>query len=178
MNPDFIWLMNYHEQSKLILPPEKSILQHKLKDILDFTQKNMMQVNKKKTMVMPFNFTTKYDFLPQLNFPGEEPLNVIYETKLLGVTITSDLTFSAHVKAITGKVIKGLWLLLRFRDMGASRQHLLTLWQQKGRSLLEFASPVFFSRLTKEQSKAIEDCQRKAFSIILGPNFKSYGRPW
>ena len=67
-----------------------------------------------------------------------------------------------------------MWLLLRFRDMGASRQHLLTLWQQKGRSLLEFASPVFFSRLTKEQSKAIEDCQRKAFSIILGPNFKSY----
>ena len=35
---------------------------------------------------------------------------------------------------------------------------------------------MFFSRLTKEQSKAIEDCQRKAFSIILGPNFKSYER--
>ena len=176
INPDFIGPMNYHEQSKLILPPEKSILQHKLKDIQEFTERNLMKVNKKKTMVMPFNFTTKYDFLPQLNFPGEEPLTVIYETKLLGVTISSDLTFSAHVKAITGKATKSMWLLLRFRDMGASIQRLLTLWQQKGRSTLEFASPVFFSRLTKEQSKAIEDCQRKAFSIMLGPNFMSYER--
>ena len=176
MNKDFIGPLNFHEQCRLVLPPENSILQHKLKDIQDFTQRNMMLVNKKKTLVMTFNFTKKYDFIPMLNFPGEEPLKVIYETKLLGVTITSDLTFSAHVKAITKKVTKNMWLLLRFRDMGASKQQLLGLWQQKGRSLLEFASPVFFSRLTQEQIKLIEDCQRKAFSIILGSEFKSYER--
>ena len=39
--------------------------------------------------------------------------------------------------------------------------------------MLEFASPVFFSRLTQEQSKAIENVQRKAFSIILGSTFKN-----
>ena len=174
MNPEFIGPLNYHEQCRLVLPPEKSILQHKLKDIQNFTEKNMMLVNKKKTMVMPFNFSTKHDFIPRLNFPGGEPLKVIYETKLLGVTISSDLTFSAHVEEITRKATKNMWLLLRFRDMGASRYQLLTLWQQKGRSLLEFASPVFFSRLTQEQSKAIENVQRKAFSIILGSTFKNY----
>ena len=142
----------------------------------DFTEKNMMLINKKKTMGMPFNFTTKYDFIPCLNFPGEEPLKVIYETKLLGVTITSDLTFGSHVQDITRKVMKNMWILLRFRDMGATREQLLRLWQQKGRSILEFASPVFFSRLTQEQSKAIEDCQRKAFSVILGAEFLSYQR--
>ena len=42
---------------------------------------------------MPFTFPTKYDIIPWLNFPGEEPHKVIYETKLLGATITSDLTF-------------------------------------------------------------------------------------
>ena len=35
---------------------------------------------------------------------------------------------------------------------------------------------MFFSRLTQEQIKLIEDCQRKAFSIILGSEFKSYER--
>ena len=135
-----------------------------------------MMVNKKKTMVMPFNFTLKYDFIPWLNFPGEEPLKVIYETKLLGVTIRSDLTFSSHVEDITKKVTKNMWLLLRFRDMGANREQLLNLWQQKGRSILEFASPVFFSRITIEQSKEIEDCQRKAFAIILQADFHSYSR--
>jgi hypothetical protein len=77
---------------------------------------------------------------------------------------------------ITKKVTKNLWLLLRFRDMGASKQQLLNLWQQKGRSILEFASPVFFSRLTIEQSKEIENCQRKAFAIILQTDFHNYER--
>ena len=166
MDPNFIGPLNYHERCGLLLPPDKSILQHKLADIQQFTQRNMMMVNKKKTMVMPFNFTLKYDFIPWLNCPGEDPLKVIYETKLLGVTLTSDLTFTRHVEEITKKVTKNMWLLLRFRDMGANREQLLNLWQQKGRSILEFASPVFFSRLTVEQSKEIEDCQRKAFAII------------
>ena len=176
MDPAFIGPLNYHEQCGFVLPPDKSILQHKLAVIQEFTTRNMMLVNKKKTMVMPFNFTHNYDFIPWLNFPGEEPLNVIYETKLLGLTIRSDLTFSSHVDQITKKVTKNMWLLLRFRDMGASRDQLLMLWQQKGRSILEFASPVFFSRLTKEQSKEIEDCQQKAFAIILQNEFHSYSR--
>ena len=58
--------------------------------------------------------------------------------------------------------------------MGATKQQLLTIWKRKGRSVLEFASPVFFSRLTVEQSDQIENCQRKAFIIILGPEYKSY----
>ena len=79
-----------------------------------------MKVNKKKTMIIPFNFTKTQDFIPWLNFPGEEPLNVVYETRLLGVTIRSDLSFSSHVDNISKKATQSLWLLLRFRDMGAS----------------------------------------------------------
>ena len=44
----------------------------------------------------------------------------------------------------------------------------------KGRSILEFASPVFFSRLTLDQSTKIEKCQRKAFAIILQAEYKNY----
>ena len=122
MNPAFIGPLNYHERCGLVLPTDKSILQHKLMDIQEFTHRNMMMVNKKKTMVMPFNFTLKYDFIPWLNFPGEEPLKVIYETKLLGVTIRSDLTFSSHVEDITKKVTKNMWLLLLF-SRGAEKQY-------------------------------------------------------
>ena len=166
--------LNYHERCELVLPPEKSIIQHKLADLQDFTSRNMMLVNKKKTMIMPINFTTTMDFIPWLNFPGEDPLNVIYETRLLGVTIRSDMSFSSHVSNITKKVTKNLWLLIRFRDMGANREQLVSLWHQKGRSILEFASPVFFSTITVEQSRDIENCQRKAFAIILQKDYKNY----
>ena len=134
-----------------------------------------MLVNRCETVIMPFNFTRIYEFIPRLTFPGEQqPLEVIYETKLLGVTLTSDLSFEKHVCNISTAASKTLWLLIRFRDIGATRSQLLTLWQQKGRSILEFASPVFFSRLTQEQCKQIEDCQRKAFFIILQHEYKSY----
>ena len=48
------------------------------------------------------------------------------------------------------------------------------LWQRKERRVLEYASPAFFCRLTQDQCKQIENCQIKAFSIILQDQFKNY----
>lgn len=123
---------------------------------------------------MAFNFTKNHDFIPRLNLPGEDELDVVYETKLLGIKLQSDLKFSSHVDMITKKAMKKLWILMRFREMGASIKQLLTIWQQKGRSTLEFASPFFFSRLAVEQSDQIENCQKRAFAVILGPYYRSY----
>ena len=170
----FIGPLNFHERCGLALPAESSILQHKLADMQRFTEENMMMINKKKTIIMPFNFSKTRDFIPRLKLPGGCELKVIYESRLLGIIIQSDLTFSSHVSAITKKATRSFWLLLRFRDIGATISQLLTLWQEKGRSVLEFASPVFFSRLTGEQSDQIDNVQRKAFVIILGPEYVSY----
>ena len=38
MDPAFIGLLNFHERCGLVLPPDKSLLQHKLGDIQKFTQ--------------------------------------------------------------------------------------------------------------------------------------------
>ena len=125
----FIGPLNFHERCGLVLPPESSVLQHKLADIQKFTEENMMLVNKKKTVVMAFNFTKNHDFIPRLNLPGGDELDVIYETKLLGIIIQSDMTFASHVEMITKKAMNKLWILLRFREIGASVQQLLTIWQ-------------------------------------------------
>ena len=52
----FIGPLNYHERCGLSLPPEKSILQHKLADMQRFTKENMMLINKKKTAIMALTF--------------------------------------------------------------------------------------------------------------------------
>ena len=70
---------NIHEHPGLYLPPEHSVLQHRLSDLLTFTDENKMKINLKKTKVIPFNLL-KFDFLHQLHFPGKEPLEVIYQT--------------------------------------------------------------------------------------------------
>ena len=133
-----------------------------------------MKINYKKTKIIPFNFSKKFDFLPQLNFPDCEPLEVIYETRLLGVTISSNLSWSAHVDDITKRATKKLWVLICFKSLGGSTEQLLTVYQTRVRSTLEFAAPVFHSGLTKDQSRQIEIVQKKAFAIILAKNYTSY----
>ena len=173
-SPPIIGPPNFHEQPGLILPVDQSVLQHQLADLLEFTNKNLMKINYKKTKIIPFNTTKKHDFLPQLNFPGGEPLEVIYDTKLLGVTLSSDLSWSGHVDDITKRATSKLWVLVRFKSLGGSTEQLLKVYQTRVRSTLEFAAPVFHGGLTKEQSRQIESLQKKAFAVILGRNYTSY----
>ena len=43
----------------------------------------------------------KYDFILFFNFSGEDQLKLIFKTKLLGVSIIFDLTFTRHVEEIS-----------------------------------------------------------------------------
>ena len=101
-------------------------------------------------------------------------LEVIYETKLLGVTLTSNLTWTAHVNDITKRATGKIWVLVRFKSLGGSRDQLLKVYQTRVRSTMEFAAPVFNSGLTQEQSRKIEMVQKKAFAVILGQQYTSY----
>ena len=165
---------NFHEIPGLHLPPHRSILQHQLSDLLDFTVRNKMKINFKKTKILPFNLSKKFDFLPQLSFPNHEPLEVIYEARLLGVNLSSDLSWNNHVNNITKSATKKLWILIRFKALGGTQTQLLSVYQMRIRSTLEFAAPVFTSGLTQEQSRRIEMVQMKAFAIILGNQYTSY----
>ena len=172
--PPIIGPANFHERPGLSLPPDQSILWHQLADILNFTDSNKMKINHQKTKIMPFNFSKKYDFLPQLHFPDNDPLEVIYETKLLGVTITSNLSWSAHVNDTTKRATQKLWVLIRFKALGGTRDQLVTVYQTRVRSTLEFAAPVFNSGLTQDQCRQIEMVQKKACAVILGKDYHSY----
>ena len=165
---------NYHEQPGLCLPKEQSIMQHLLADLLQFTDTHKMKINLKKTKIIPFNVSKKFDFLPQLSFPGTEPLEVIYQTRLLGITLTSDLSWTSHVNDIANRATAKLWTLVRFKSLGGSKDQLLKVFQTRIRSTLEFGAPVFSCALTKEQSSRLESVQKKAFAIILGKEYQTY----
>ena len=165
---------NWHEQPGLHLPAEQSCLQHQLADLLAFADRNKMKINLKKTKILPFNVSKKFDFLPQLHFPGSEPLEVIYETRLLGVILSSNLSWTPHVNDIAKRATAKLWILVRFKSLGGSREQLLKVFQTRIRSTLEFAAPVFWSGLTRQQNDQIEMVQKKSFAIILGKDYFNY----
>ena len=123
---------------------------------------------------MVFNTSSKYAFEPELSFPGEEPLEVVQQARLLGVQITNDLSWTNHVKDITTRAVKKLWVLIRFKNIGASTSQLVQVYQSRIRRTLETSAPVFSYGLTQEQIRAIEMVQKKAFVIILGQDYLSY----
>ena len=67
-----------------------------------------------------------------------------------------------------------MWVLVRFKSLGGTSAQLLALYMTRICSILEFACPVFHSRLTKDQSQQIGLAEKKSLSKILGKAYQSY----
>ena len=166
--------LNFHDRFNLTLPPDQSILQHQLQDLASFTREHSMVLNSKKTKVMPFNNSLTKDFMPQLSLEPNSNLEVIYQLKLVGVVLTSDMTWTAPVNYTVSRVNRVLWQLVRFKQLGASQEKLKTFYVLKIRSILMFAAVCFHSSLTSELSQKLELQQKRSLAVILGSQYRSY----
>ena len=76
--------------------------------------------------------------MPQLQLEDVSYLEVIYQLKLVGLVINSELSWSAHIDYTVKIVIKMLWQLTRFKQIGASKDKLVQFYTLKIRSMLMF----------------------------------------
>ena len=119
---------------------------------------------------MAFNFSRKYDFLPKLNVANKQ-LEVIYETKLLGVILTSDCKWHENTKYIVKKANNRIWYLRRLKALGASTEKLLEQDRLSIRSVLEFGAPIWTGGLTKANISSIEKVKKTCFKVILSTGY-------
>ena len=117
--------LNWHDRFELTLPADKFILQHKLQDLQVFTNMHFMKLNSKKTKCMPFINSLTKDFEPRLSLEDGKYLEVIYQMKLVGLVISSDMTWNAHVSYTVSRVNSVIWQLVRFKNLGAPRDKLI-----------------------------------------------------
>ena len=164
---------NYHDRHGHVLPKENSRLQNRLDDITEYAKIHDLKLNGKKTKIMAFNFTRKYDFHPTLDL-AENQLDVIYTTKLLGVFLTADCKWHENTSYIVSKAKKKIWYLRRLKALGASIETLLEMYQKSARSVLEFGAPLWTEGLTQKNKKDIERVQKTCFKVILGQHYSSY----
>ena len=168
----FIGPRTFHDRNGLVNKPNTK-LQKRLNDIEAHTNLHQMQINSKKTKIMPFNFSRKYDFIPSYQINGQE-LEVIYETKLLGIMIQSDCKWSSNTRYITKKAKSKLWFLRRLKYLGASDQTLIDLFKLHVRSTLEIAVPLWSGAITKKEINSIERVQKISTKFLLGNRYISY----
>ena len=77
------------------IPPENLQSQKWLNDINDWTVKQKMMINEKKTKCMIFIYTNKYQFTTRLSI-NDQPRGVIDNTRLLGTIIQDNISWDLN----------------------------------------------------------------------------------
>ena len=166
--------LNFHERTGHIFPTDNSLLQKQLTKIEEFTHKNQMKINSSKSKIMIFNKSKKYDFPPEFSFQNGENLDVVNETKLLGLIISSDLRWYSNTKAIYNKAMSKMWLIRRMMVLKLEPELIFYYYIKEIRVLAEQGVAIWNSGLTRSQITELEKIQKVALKIILGDLYSSY----
>ena len=138
---------NIHARTGHALRPEDSRVYRELERTKQYAAENGMKLNPKKTKLMLFNPAKAYDFMPSFPIDKDE-IELVEETKLLGLMIRSDMSWSSNTKYMVDRCNNKLWILRRLKKLGASQDDLLNIYNKQVRSILEFAVPVSYSSIT------------------------------
>jgi hypothetical protein len=132
--------------------------------ISEWSQRNLMNINVKKTKEMLLGPILK-------NPPDQIVLNTVNiervtSFKLLGITVMNNMSWENHVSAICAKSSKRLHFLTILKRSAVSPTDLLQFYKCVIRPVIEYACPVWQSSLTSDQSDRLESVQRRALKII------------
>ena len=152
---------------------EESHVFKQLIEIQNYAESNKMKLNIQKTKLMLFNPCKTKDFMPEIRV-NQNRVELIEQTKLLGVILSSDLSWAANTEYIVKRCLNKTWMLRRLKRLGASQDDLLEVYIKQVRSLAEYGVPVWNSSLTGEDIVSLERIQKTALHIILGDAYKSY----
>ena len=138
-------------------------------DMVDiWTSQNDMRLNSEKCKEMIIDFSRNYSLTSGIQSVtiGEQVLERVEHAKMLGVTISNNLTWSKHVDNIVSKAGKRVYMLYQLKRAGISQNDLVKIYVSIIRPVLEYACPVWSTSLPKYLSDAIEMIQKRVLRSI------------
>ena len=93
-----------------------------------------------------------------------------HETKILGVTYNTSMSFGPHINNIVTKCRPRLNALraLTGTTFGHDKERLALIYKQHIRSVMDYASPAWAPAISASQLKKLQTIQNTALRIILG----------
>ena len=126
-----------------------------------------MLLNSSKTVVLNICFSNRQGMDIDVCHNDNTFISPSDHTKFLGVIIDSKLTFSEHIQSVLSKCYSRLHLLKQLKCMNMDTNGLKTFYIANVRSILSYASPVWFHFLANADKLLLEKIQRYATRIIL-----------
>ena len=156
-----------------IIPSENLETQTYVNKISDWTARNEMKLNTKKTSAMIFNFTKDFQFTSRIKVEGDV-IEVIKETKLLGVMINDKLSWDSNTRFLVTRANARMRLLHKLVDFGVPIDDLVNIYVLYIRSILEQSCQVWHSSLTLEQFHDLEHVQKNELKRILQEGYETF----
>ena len=147
------------------IPPQNLKTNDYLKRISDWSDINQMALNTDKTKYMIINFCSSFQFQTRL-YANNTLLQQVNQTKLTGVIISDDLSWTANTAHIVKKAYKRMIILKKLYEFQVNMSDLLHIYIIYIRSILEQNSVVWSSSITCAESVSLEGVQKCAFRII------------
>ena len=97
---------------------------------------------------------------------GKE-LEIVPKAKLLGLTISSNLTWNAHVRDVIKKASKRIYFLIQLKRANVSHDDLKLFYITCIRSILDYAVPVFYYSLPKHLMNEMERMQKHVMGVFF-----------
>ena len=91
---------------------------------------------------MPISFTKSQQEFEPILINGDA-LEVVDSVKLLGLNISSDLTWNIHINEIVKKASKRLYFLLQLKRAKVTRTDLGLFYSSCIRSIMDYAVPAY-----------------------------------
>ena len=145
-----------------------------LSEISDWLQSNRLSINVKKTHVMIW--TPKSKVLPDIDIKmNGHNIDVVQETKFLGVILDDKLSWSKHVQYIGNKVSKGIGIIKKLCPL-LNKSTLIDLYYAFVYPFLTYCIHVWGSTHAVHLSK-LTVLQKRAIRIIAGVPPRSHTDP-
>ena len=134
--------------------------------IIEWSRANRVVLNPDKCKEMRICFARDPECFDAITIDGKE-LEVVKNAKLLGLTISDNLTWNAHVNEIIKKASKKLYYLVQLKRARVPPSDLVLFYTSCVRSGVDYAVPVFYNALPQYLKNELVRIEKRALSIIL-----------
>ena len=159
--------------SNVFIPSENLKTQKHMHDIQRWTENKQMLLNVRKTKNMTFNFSKNLQFSTNIQL-GNESVETVSEAKLLGTTITDNLSWNKNTSILVKQGNIRMQFLHKASKFTNNVKDLKQIYISQIRSKLEQSAVVWHSSLTKKNESDLERIQRAALRVILKDRNLSY----
>ena len=146
-----------------------SNIQSAVDDIQNQSKTLKFTLNEDKCKEIRIQFSrdnTNYQQLPLGTINGKQ-VDLAFQSKVLGLTISSDLNWNGHIDNIVKKASKRLYFLRQLKRAKVSTTETMCFYCTCIRPIVEYPSPVFHYGIPIYLCKDIERIQRRAMKIIF-----------